>query len=73
MFYLFWIYTGLLNLFISSNASICSKLAFLPLGNSGHAAVSVSIDVTSNSKGDAPFNRVYKDGSFKRCSMGGYL
>ena len=39
---------ALLNLFFSSNASICSTMAFPPLGNSGHV-VSVSIDLPSNS------------------------
>ena len=32
-----------LDLFISSDASICSTMAFPPLGNSDHVAVSVSI------------------------------
>ena len=36
--------SALLNLFISSDASICSTLAFPPLGNSDHV-VSVSIDL----------------------------
>ena len=35
---------ALLNLFISSGASICSTIAFPPLGNSDHIVVSVSID-----------------------------
>ena len=35
---------ALLNLFISSGASICSTMAFPPLGNSDHIVVSVSID-----------------------------
>ena len=35
---------ALLDLFISSDASICSTMAFPPLGNSDHVAVSVSID-----------------------------
>ena len=35
---------ALLDLFISSDASICSTMVPLPLGNSDHAAVSVSID-----------------------------
>ena len=38
---LFWIYV-----FFSSDASICSTMAFPPLGNSDHVVVSVSIDVT---------------------------
>ena len=44
----------LLDLFISSDASICSIMAFPPLGNSDHV-VSVSIEFPSNSKRDAPF------------------
>ena len=35
---------ALLDLFLSSDASICSTMAFPPLGNSDHAVVSVSID-----------------------------
>ena len=35
---------ALLDLFISSDASICSTLAFAPLGNSDLLVVSVSID-----------------------------
>ena len=35
---------ALLDLFISSDASICSAMAFPPLGNSDHVVVSVSID-----------------------------
>ena len=38
----------LLDLFISSGISICSALAFPPLGNSDHLVVSVSIDFPSN-------------------------
>ena len=33
-----------LDLFISSDTSICSTMAFPPFGNSDHVAVSVSID-----------------------------
>ena len=40
---------ALLDLFISSDASICSKMAFHPLGNSNHVVVSVSINFSSNS------------------------
>ena len=43
-FLLFWIS------FLSSNASICSTLAFPPLGNSDH------VDFPSNSQRDAPFH-----------------
>ena len=42
----------LLDLLISSDASICSTIAFPPLGNSDHAVFSVPIDFPSNSKGD---------------------
>ena len=37
-------------LFLFSDASICSTMAFPPMGNSGHILVSVSIDVPSNSQ-----------------------
>ena len=47
---------ALFYLFISSNASICSTMAFPPLGNSDHVVVSVSIDFPINSKHDAPFH-----------------
>ena len=40
---------ALLDLFISSDASICSAMAFPPLGNSDHVVVSVSIDFPSYS------------------------
>ena len=43
---------ALLDLFISSDASICSTMAFPPLQNSYHV-VSVSIDFPSNSQRDA--------------------
>ena len=35
---------ALLDLLLSSDASICSTMAFPPLGNSDHGIVSVSID-----------------------------
>ena len=40
---------GLLDLFISFDASICSMMAFPQLGHSDHIVVSVSIDFPSNS------------------------
>ena len=46
---------ALLDLFPSSDASICSTMAFPPLGNSDHVVVSVSIDFSSNSQRDAQF------------------
>ena len=52
---------ALLNLFLPSDASICSTMTFPPLGNSGHVVVSVSIDSPKNSKQDTPFHRVAYD------------
>ena len=52
---------ALLDLFISSDVSICSTMAFPPLGNSDHVVVSVSIDFPINSKQDAPFHCVAYD------------
>ena len=52
---------ALLDLFISSDASISSTMAFLPMGNSDHFVVSVSIDFPINSKQDTPFHRVAYD------------
>ena len=40
----------LLDLFFSSDASICSTMAFPPLGNSDHVVFSVSIDFPTNSQ-----------------------
>ena len=50
--------TALLDLFLSSDASICSTMTFLPLGNSDHVIVSVSIDFPIHSKQDTPFHRL---------------
>ena len=47
---------ALLDLFLSSDASICSAIAFPPLGTSDHVVVSVSTDFPSNSQQDALFN-----------------
>ena len=52
---------ALSDLFISSDASISSTMAFPPLGNSDHVVVSVSIDVTTNSQLDASFYRIAYD------------
>ena len=52
---------ALLDLFISSDASICSTMAFPPLGNSDHVVVSVSIDFPTNSQQDAPFHHIAYD------------
>ena len=43
---------ALLDLFISSDVSICSTMTFPPLGNSDQVVVSVSIDFSMHS---APF------------------
>ena len=52
---------ALLDLFLSSDASICSTMAFSPLGNSDHVVVSVSIDFPTNSQQDAPFHCIAYD------------
>ena len=52
---------ALLDLFLSSDASICSTMAFPPLGNSDHVVVSVSIDFPINSKQDTPFHPMVYD------------
>ena len=52
---------ALLDLFLSSDASICSTMAFPPLENSDHVVVSVSIDLPSNSQQDSPFHRIAYD------------
>ena len=51
---LFWI-------FLSSDANICSTMAFAPLGNSDHVVVSVSIDFPTNSQQDASFHGIAYD------------
>ena len=52
---------ALLDLFISSDASICSTIAFAPLGTSDHVVISVSIDFPTNSQQDAPFHCIVYD------------
>ena len=52
---------ALLDFFLSSDASICSTMAFPPLGNSDHVVVSVSIDFATNSQLDAPFYHIAYD------------
>ena len=52
---------ALLDLFISSDTSICSTMALPPLGNSVHVVVSVSIDFSINSKQDPSFHCVAYD------------
>ena len=48
-----------LDLFLSSDAIVCSTIAFPLLGNSDHVVFSVSIDFSTNSKQDAPFGTVF--------------
>ena len=52
---------ALLDFFLSSDAIICSTMAFPPLRNSDHIVVSVSIDFPTNSQQDAPFHRIAYD------------
>ena len=49
---------ALLDLFLSSNASICSAMVFPPLKNSDHVVVSVPFDFPSNSQWNAPFHGI---------------
>ena len=52
---------ALLDLFLTSFASICSAMAFPPLVNSDQVVVSVSIDFPSNCQWDALFHRIAYD------------
>ena len=52
---------ALLDLFISSDTSICSTMAFPALGNSDHVVVSVSIDFPTNPRQDDPFHHMAYD------------
>ena len=47
-----------LDLFISSDAGICSTMPFPSWGNFDHVVVSVFIDFMSNAKRDAPFRHI---------------
>ena len=51
----------LLDLFLSSDASICSTTDSPPLQNFDHIVFSVSIDFPSNSQRDAPFHHIIYD------------
>ena len=70
---LFWIF--------SSDARVCSAMAFPPLENSNHVVVSVSINFSVNSMHDALFPQLrlcicwwgWFLRLFEKCSMGGYL
>ena len=46
---------GFLDLLLSSDASICSTMAFPPLKNFDYIVVSLSIEFPSNSQRDARF------------------
>ena len=52
---------ALLDLFLCSDASICSAMVFPPLGNSDHIVVLVSINFLINSNKDASFHRIAYD------------
>ena len=52
---------ALLDYFFLLNASICSTMAFPPLGNSDHIVVSASIDFPSNAQRDALFHHIAYD------------
>ena len=59
-----------LDFFLSSDASICSAMAFPPLRNSDHVVVSVSIDFPSNSQRDALFYHIAYD--YSRADLDGF-
>ena len=50
-----------LDLFFSSDDSICSTITFPPLGNPDHVVVSDSIDFPTNSQQDALFHCIAYD------------
>ena len=52
---------ALLDIFLSSDTSICSTMAFLSLGISNHVVVSVSIDFPSYAQHDALFHCIAYD------------
>ena len=52
---------ALLDVFISSNPSVCSSVLFPLLENCNHVTVSVSINFASNSKRDVPYHCVAYD------------
>ena len=52
---------ALLDFFLSSDISICSTIAFHPLGNSDHVVVSVSVDFPLNSQWGALCHRIAYD------------
>ena len=54
----------LLDFFLSSDASICSTMAFPPFGNSDHVVVSVCIDFPSYSQWHVSFYGIACDYSY---------
>ena len=52
---------ALLDLFLSSDVSICFTMAFFPLWYRNQVVVSISIDFPSNSQRDASFHRIAYD------------
>ena len=62
--------SALLDLFLSSDASICSTMAVPPLGNSDHVVVSVSIDFPSFLQRDALFHCIAYD--YSRADWDGF-
>ena len=57
---------ALLDFFLSSDSSVCSAMAFLPLENCDHD-VSVTVDFPSNSQWDALFHPIAYDYSCAYC------
>ena len=58
---------ALLNIFISSDTSICSIMAFPPYRNSDHDVVSVFIDFPTNWEWDVLFHHIAYDFSHTDC------
>ena len=58
---------ALLDLFLSSDATICSTIAFPLSGNFDHVTVLVSIDFLPNSHWDALFHCIAYDNSHADC------
>ena len=61
---------ALLDLFFSSEANICSTMAFSTLRNSDHVVASVFIDFPSNSQRDASFHHIAYD--YSRADRDGF-
>ena len=59
---------ALLDLFLSSDPSICSTIAFPPLENSDHVVVSVSIVFPPKPQRDATFHCIAYD--YSRADLG---